>query len=213
MSREFVIDPHFPRFQREGHQLEGFKAFCRYLETHGRTHTIVEVGSDLGESAELFAQIAEHLYCVDLWQYADTGFGTSVAPARKFVESLPPEQQGPDCRRLLFEHRLARFDNVHAIQGDSADTAKEFADESIDVVYIDAIHKYHTVKADILAWFPKVRAGGYVAGHDYDHHEPVRRAVHELLGVPEKEQHFDDCSWLFEKTPALVDHIAPHLAP
>lgn len=49
----------------------------------------------------------------------------------------------------------------------SLDAANDFEDESLDFVYIDADHDYAAVKADLEAWFPKIRHGGLVAGHDY----------------------------------------------
>ena len=47
------------------------------------------------------------------------------------------------------------------------DVVKNFADESLDFVYIDAAHDYKSVKDDIGEWDKKVRKGGIVAGHDY----------------------------------------------
>ena len=49
----------------------------------------------------------------------------------------------------------------------SPQAADSFVDESIDLVYIDALHDYESVSADIRAWYPKVREGGIIAGHDY----------------------------------------------
>ena len=54
--------------------------------------------------------------------------------------------------------------------------------ESLDAVYIDASHKYDSVKAD-LEWSMKVvQPGGYILGHDYhDKRFPgVVRAVKEF---------------------------------
>lgn len=51
--------------------------------------------------------------------------------------------------------------------GDSVEQAARVADESLDWVYIDAGHTYEELKADFEAWFPKVRKGGIVSGHDY----------------------------------------------
>lgn len=53
------------------------------------------------------------------------------------------------------------------IKGKSIDVAKTISDESLDWVYIDADHRYESAKEDIEAWFPKVRKGGIVSGHDY----------------------------------------------
>jgi len=67
-----------------------------------------------------------------------------------------------------------------AVRSDSVSAAANYADESLDFVFIDAAHDYDSVKADILAWFPKVKSGGIFSGHDYNH-PPVKQAVHEML--------------------------------
>jgi len=63
----------------------------------------------------------------------------------------------------------------------SVEAAAQFNDASVDFVFIDADHSYDAVRADIRAWRPKLRAGGLLAGHDYDRAE-VRRAVADELG-------------------------------
>jgi len=49
----------------------------------------------------------------------------------------------------------------------SLDVAKWMPDETLDWVYIDADHKTKSVYDDVTAWYPKVKVGGIVAGHDY----------------------------------------------
>lgn len=51
--------------------------------------------------------------------------------------------------------------------GLSAELAQEIEDGSLDFVYIDSAHDYSSVKEDLQAWYPKVRLGGWVTGHDY----------------------------------------------
>jgi hypothetical protein len=48
----------------------------------------------------------------------------------------------------------------------SSEAASLMADES-DVVYLDARHDFRSVSEDIRIWWPKVRPGGILAGHDY----------------------------------------------
>lgn len=49
---------------------------------------------------------------------------------------------------------------------------------SADIVFIDAAHDYEHCLEDIHLWWPKVREGGYLAGHDYQHRFPgVMRTV------------------------------------
>jgi predicted O-methyltransferase YrrM len=73
-------------------------------------------------------------------------------------------------------------DNITTIMQPSVKAATQFADGSLDFVFIDAAHDYANVCADIKAWKPKVKKGGMLAGHDY-HHPPVYEAVRDTLGV------------------------------
>jgi hypothetical protein len=61
----------------------------------------------------------------------------------------------------------------------SAEASEQIRDGELDFAYIDALHDYDSVKLDLECWFPKVRPGGILAGHDYP--EPgVRSAVDEF---------------------------------
>lgn len=76
----------------------------------------------------------------------------------------------------------------------STDAAAEFSDASADAIFIDAAHDEVSVREDIAAWLPKLRAGGILAGHDYD--EPgVCAAVDALLPVVRREGR----CWVFQK--------------
>lgn len=65
----------------------------------------------------------------------------------------------------------------------SVQAADLIADESLDMVYIDADHSYEEVRKDILKWVPKVKMGGIVSGHDYNPNGGfgVHLAVNELV--------------------------------
>jgi hypothetical protein len=56
---------------------------------------------------------------------------------------------------------------VKVIREYSDKAAAQFPDGFFDFVYLDADHRYESVVADIAAWWPKVRSGGVLAGHDY----------------------------------------------
>jgi hypothetical protein len=48
----------------------------------------------------------------------------------------------------------------------------------LDLVFIDAAHDYESVKKDIRLWWPLIRDGGMLVGHDWNHKWPgVERAV------------------------------------
>ena len=59
------------------------------------------------------------------------------------------------------------MDKVTFIKKPSVEAASSFKNEIIDFVYIDASHKYEAVKQDIKTWYPKVKKGGVIGGHDF----------------------------------------------
>ena len=59
--------------------------------------------------------------------------------------------------------------SVKIYRGYSFDVVKEFDDEFFDLVYIDADHSFDGCYKDIIDWYPKVKKGGILCGHDYEH--------------------------------------------
>jgi hypothetical protein len=74
-------------------------------------------------------------------------------------------------------------DDIQLIISDSVAAASLFADESFAWVHVDARHDYDSVIADIEAWSPKVKRGGWLSGDDYeaDWWPGVVSAVHDAL--------------------------------
>lgn len=74
-------------------------------------------------------------------------------------------------------------DQIQLIISDSVAAARLFADASLDWVHLDARHDYASLKADIEAWLPKIKSGGWLSGDDYneDKWPEVVRAVRDLL--------------------------------
>ena len=74
-------------------------------------------------------------------------------------------------------------DTIRLIVSDSVSASQLFAGASIDWVHLDARHDYASVKADIEAWLPKVKPGGWLSGDDYDKQKwpEVVKAVNDVL--------------------------------
>ncbi len=152
-----------------------------------RKLTGVEIGvaSGLFSNDMLMNWKIKTLYLVDVWKCVATqkGDGSSPQPWHDFnFESM---------RRLMANHNKKTI----IMQGFSVDMAAKIKDESLDFVYLDADHSYEGVMSDLMAWFPKLRPGGLVAGHDY---------LNVAYGVNQAVEEF-----CFDQTPLLAPLIIP----
>ena len=73
--------------------------------------------------------------------------------------------------------------NATFFRQSSKEAIVEIEDRSLGLVCINANHLYEHVKEDIALWFPKLKRGGIICGHDYDvpSWEGVKRAVDEAF--------------------------------
>ena len=58
-------------------------------------------------------------------------------------------------------------DRAFMIRALSDQAVNLFADNSLDYVYIDGNHAYDWVKQDLEMWWPKLKSGGIMSGHDF----------------------------------------------
>ena len=131
------------------------------------------------------------LYCVDPWKVYDG--------IQYFTGQDKLTAQYNAAKR-----RMKEFSDVHLIRRKSMDAVKDFADNLLDFVHIDANHELPYVTEDIFYWSEKVRPGGIISGHDYTvsreqpkiWHNDVRGAVHAYTDVYNIEPWFvmDECT-------------------
>jgi hypothetical protein len=131
--------------------------FGLLLNGLGLTGFAAEIGTHRGEYAFRFLHKwhGQRLYCIDHWQ-------------PNYHPDDPAAQGDREDDYKVTRNRLAYLgDRAWVLRMDSLVAAKQFADEWFDFVYIDACHSSEAIKADIEAWWPKVKKGGILAGHDY----------------------------------------------
>lgn len=68
-----------------------------------------------------------------------------------------------------FCKRVAKYPYVKIIRDSTLNAAKQFPDNFFDLVYIDADHSFEGCYADLLAWYPKIKPGKFLTGHDFAH--------------------------------------------
>jgi len=136
-------------------------SFGRWLNDHGLTGIGVEVGTHRADYATVLLDSwnGTRLICVDPW-LNPVGY-----------ESQAKYLWGDGNRDHDLEEarsRLARYgDRVIIRRCLSLEAARETEDNSLDFVYIDGDHSYDAVLADLTVWYPKLREGGILAGHDF----------------------------------------------
>jgi len=129
----------------------------KYLTSLGLTGKGVEVGTFKGDYAKhILSTWGGTLYMVDPWREIPEGYIDSSNHANHPTAYLDTmnKLKGVEDRGIM----------IRALSEQAVDL---FKDESLDFVYIDGNHTYDYVKQDIELWYPKVKKGGLVAGHDY----------------------------------------------
>lgn len=129
----------------------------------------VEVGVARGEfTREILAMQPASLLLVDPWRHQSD----EVYPGDPCNVSNPSFQAWYEEVRST----LGSSDRVTIARETSLEAAAGVAPATLDFVYIDARHTEAAVAADMRAWWPKLKAGGWLTGHDFQM-ESVQRAV------------------------------------
>lgn len=139
----------------------------------------LEIGSYIGESATIFLSFEklQHLCCLD---------------------------HSKERRPILdkkFKEEVQR-NRCSIVTDKSENYVTSVEDEMLDVIYIDADHSYESISNEIKLYWPKVKQGGFLCGHDY--HETVWPGVFKAVNEFTQEKNmtakiFKDCSWLVHK--------------
>jgi len=176
------------------------------LNRRGLTGEGAEIGVKAGRFSDFLLKEWEgaRLISIDPWLEA----GADEYLDRANVAQDRHEQFFSETRERLAAHgprsEIWRMTSLEA--------AALVPDASLDFVYIDARHDYGSVKGDLAAWFPKVRPGGIISGHDYADGRfaqgefGVKRAVDEFFGARRLTVHATDgrppvemfASWMVE---------------
>ena len=158
-----------------------------------------EIGVAEGSfSKELLDAGVERLYMVDAWKHLPSVTGDGNFP-----------QEWHDKNFTVAFNKVQPFGwRAKLLRGLSVDMSKHVPDDSLDMLYLDAGHFYEAVLSDLTVWYPKVKSGGVVAGHDYlckDYQ--VKEALRDFLAsnkisttvhiIP--ETHENDASFYFIK--------------
>lgn len=170
-----------------------------WLNEFGLTGTVVEIGACFGGFARIVLSQwkGEQYYLVDPWEVQNP----KIYPERQ-PDQAKYNAQHADCIRLAEEDQRVRL-----IEGYSVDASQQFRDNYVDCAYIDGNHSYPAVMADMDAWWPKVKIGGIMGGHDFQNKTDegwwceVERAVIRWASEHNKVFYVCPCSsWFIHKS-------------
>jgi len=179
-----------------------YPLFSRILNKYG-FKTGVEIGVAFGGHAEAILKLTQvdKLYGVDPYRHYDNYKDPMNLPQSEF--------------EILYEftkNRLAVFGDRIDIVREISSRAAEIIKGQVDFVYVDALHTYEGVRDDLRLWFPKIRDGGVIGGHDYGHPSfpGVKNAVDEFFarfGWEVRDE--GEGVWWVEKKPLQISYIVP----
>lgn len=173
----FNIDEYLYRSPNGGGNWFVYKDYYKKIAHNPNILTAVEVGVWKGHAISFLAQEMLKankrnfkLYAVDIWGDWEA---LTEDPEQPYIYAI--------YNRVLETTGVRQY--IEDIHEKSDLGAAKFLDGTLDFVYIDADHSYNNTKNDILAWLPKVKKGGILAGHDYYQESKstgVKAAVDEL---------------------------------
>lgn len=150
---------YHPPFQKSS--LTDRVSFADLLNIRGLLGVTVEIGTHQGDFARSF---------LEKWRGS---LFIGVDPYYSLYSNRDPAALGNrENDRKIAQEKLRGFINQGRCQTTtlpSLEAVKTISDSSLDFVYIDGDHEPPAPKQDIEAWWPKVKIGGYLAGHDIHH--------------------------------------------
>lgn len=124
---------------------------------------MVEVGVDEGAFAvHILRELRRRGVAVERYYAVDPWTGPHAYPGDRSMHAFLTATQG-----------LAEFWPAPRVLQERGDLAATLvADGSADFVFVDAVHDFEHVSKHLELWWPKVKAGGMIAGHDYSPEKP-----------------------------------------
>ncbi len=159
-------NPFDPAEQMPAHAASIVSLALKIQRRRKERQTLAEVGVWQGNMSRWLLTCLPFatLHMIDPWKQSSPG-ETWYDNGDRFAKN--PQHQFDVNHEIV--HQLCQQFAPRGIQHrlPSVQAAEQFADGSLDLIFIDAAHDYDNVKADIHAWKKKVRPGGYLTGHDY----------------------------------------------
>jgi hypothetical protein len=168
------------RFRKAGDHGRPERDFVLALIPRGAK--CAEIGSWKGDFAAQILTVVQpsELFLVDPWKF------NPAFPKRWHGGGSAKSQDDMDAIHASVVNRFSSSRQVTILRQPSVVGAGSFDDEFFDFVYIDGDHSRDAVFADLEAWFPKVKPGGFLVCDDFNKTDEngklaVNDAIQEFL--------------------------------
>jgi len=138
-----------------------------------------KVGAELGVKQGSFATATlegwpscEKYYLIDIWETQEN-----------YVDIANVPQQVQDKFYLETLGRTKKFEGKRVLlRNFTSDAVQYIPDSSLDYVYVDARHDYCGVMEDLTLYWPKLKIGGVMSGHDWKYANEVNGQDWSICG-------------------------------
>ena len=140
-----------------------------YLKMFDLTDRICELGVAQGENLKTMIShtFPNYVLAIDVWD-------EEVCP---YYNQARHDEGYAKVLKMCAKAEGWSGAKIDVIKGDHSILVDNYEDESFDYVYIDSSHLYEDTVRDIAKWWPKVKKGGILAGHDYN----ARNKAHGVI--------------------------------
>lgn len=150
--------------------MRGAAKFVNEIFKHSIVAAQVGVERGLNATEMLQSMNFDKLYLID-----------DYAPYTDYLGGFCPQEIQDQVYQWMFKNLSPYLDKVVFITKSSMLASTLFQDEFFDFIYIDGNHNYDNVKQDMSLWYPKVKKGGILSGHDFDPRNVTRQDVAEAV--------------------------------
>lgn len=148
-------------YEKVKYSFFNFQKWYDYIYNHLQDgNEFVEIGTWTGASTLYFGELIKQGNKKITFTTIDTFKGSAEHQNHPLIQS-------DELLNTFLRNREPLKDHINVIVGDSKVVYKKFADGSLNALFLDGDHSHEGFRKDIEYWYPKVKKGGLVSGHDY----------------------------------------------
>jgi hypothetical protein len=175
-------------YARFHYEYNHFRPMYHYIQKKDDM-IIAEIGVGEGENA------------LHILKYFDVETLVLIDPYKSFESNgyVFTQDEMIDLRNMAHKRLSGYNDRIIWKDLPSNVACKHFSPGYFDLIYVDGIHTFPGCYDDIINYFPLVKNGGYIGGHDFM--EPgVMYAVSLFCYKTGNKMNFLKCDWWIKKT-------------